>query len=133
MNRIDQIAQEPRVQAALASFEAQRDVLLESIIAIQQIPSPTFHEKKRAANIEARFSDLGLQDVEQDSLHNVYGRLPGSEPAAATPVIVSAHSDTVFPQDTDLTVTQDGRFFSGPGIPEYAIPLIHGQRKLAVR
>ncbi len=116
MSRINQIAQEPRVQTALASFEAKRNVLLESIIAIQQIPSPTFHEKERAASIETRFLNLGLQDVEQDSLHNVYGRLPGRDPTCAIPVVISAHSDTVFPYETDLTVTQDGRFFYGPGI-----------------
>jgi acetylornithine deacetylase/succinyl-diaminopimelate desuccinylase-like protein len=120
MNRISQIAQEPHVQIALASFAENRDVLLELIIAIQQIPAPTFYEEERAASIEARFLDLGLQDVGQDSLHNVCGRLPGSDPSSVTPVVISAHSDTVFPFETDLTVTQDGRFLSGPGIGDNA-------------
>ncbi|NCF65637.1 MAG: M20/M25/M40 family metallo-hydrolase [Chloroflexi bacterium] len=120
MNRIGQIAQDPNVQTALASFAENKDDLLEMIVAIQQIPSPTFEEKERAAFIEARFLDLCLQDVEQDSLHNVYGRLPGRDPTSAMPVIISAHSDTVFPSDTDLTVTQDGRYFYGPGIGDNA-------------
>ncbi|NJN53485.1 MAG: M20/M25/M40 family metallo-hydrolase [Anaerolineae bacterium] len=53
----------------------------------------------------------------QDELHNVYGRLPATNPTHA-PVIISAHSDTVFPLETDLTVRRDGRFVYGPGIAD---------------
>jgi acetylornithine deacetylase/succinyl-diaminopimelate desuccinylase-like protein len=52
--------------------------------------------------------------VQQDPLGNVYGRLPGQ--ATTPPVVVSAHLDTVFAQDTDLTVRRADGLVHGPGI-----------------
>ena len=70
--------------------------LLDLACAIQQIPAPTFHERARAEFIRDQFAALGLSDVEIDDLGNVYGRRPGG---AARPVLVTAHTDTVFPAD----------------------------------
>ena len=55
------------------------EALLSDAIAIQQIPAPTFYESQRAAYVARRFETLGLRDVAQDALHNVYGRLPGAD------------------------------------------------------
>lgn len=119
MNRIQQIGDDRRVQAAIAQFSKRLANHVDLIIEVQQIPAPTFAEQQRAAFIEERFRLLGLRDVERDELHNVYGRIRGSA-AGAAPVIVSAHSDTVFPADTDLTVKRNGRFIYGPGIGDNA-------------
>ena len=120
MNRINKIAQDRRVQKALADFDGRIPQITDLTIAIQQIPAPTFHEAERAAFIQAQFEALGLQDVSQDELHNVYGRYPASpHPLTLSlphPVIISAHSDTVFPAGTDLTVRRNGRTIHGPGI-----------------
>ncbi|MEJ2749930.1 MAG: M20/M25/M40 family metallo-hydrolase, partial [Anaerolineae bacterium] len=75
-----------------------------------------FAEAERAAFIESQFQAIGLHDVQQDELHNVYGRYPARQSSAHPPVIVSAHSDTVFPAETDLTIQCDGTIISGPGI-----------------
>ncbi len=96
MNRIEKVARDPRVKSALDQFEQELNTHLDTILAVQQIPAPTFEEAQRAEAIEARFQALGLLDVAQDALHNVYGRIAGRDPSAV-PVIVSAHSDTVFP------------------------------------
>ncbi len=85
-------------------------------MAVQQIPAPTFAEEKRASFIESRFQQLGLRDVWRDSLHNVYGRFPGANSGAHRPVIISAHSDTVFPAGTNLELRRDKRFLYGPGV-----------------
>ncbi len=114
---IERIAGDTAVQAALAGFRDGLDEIVESVIAVQQIPAPTFAEAERAAYIHSQFTALGLQDVSQDELHNVYGRLPGTDPVAR-PVILSAHSDTVFPPETDLTVKRNGCFVYGPGIAD---------------
>ncbi|MEZ4589671.1 MAG: M20/M25/M40 family metallo-hydrolase [Chloroflexota bacterium] len=113
---IETVAQNGRVQAALAQFSDQVADIVAQAVAIQQIPAPTFAEADRAAYLEQRFAQLGLQDVSQDELHNVYGRFPGSQPQTHAPVVISAHSDTVFPAETDLTVRQEGRLTYGPGI-----------------
>ncbi len=116
MRQIDQLAEDAAVRQALAGFRDDLDNILEAIVAVQQIPAPTFEEARRAAYIEQQFLSLGLSDVYQDELHNVYGRVPGTVPGLVAPVIVSAHSDTVFAAQTDLSVSWDGPYLCGPGI-----------------
>lgn len=120
MNKIDRIASHLQMRRALESFYVRSDEFIDWIIAIQQIPAPTFQEARRAGYIETRFAELGLQDVRQDSLHNVYGRYPGTHPGAHKPVVISAHSDTVFPAETDLRVRRDSQRVYGPGIGDNA-------------
>lgn len=121
MNRIEQIAQHSDVQAALRGFEKRQARAIDLIINIQQIPAPTFDEAARAAFVEKQMRALGLVDVRQDALNNVYGRFPGSgNRGKAPPVIVTAHSDTVFPAGTDLRVRHNGRYIYGPGIGDNA-------------
>lgn len=116
MISIETVAQNGRVQAALAHFSATVPHLVDQSIVIQQIPAPTFAEAARAAYLEGRFGEVGLVDVQRDGLNNVYGRFPGSDSLNKAPVIISAHSDTVFPAGTDLTVRRDGHLIHGPGI-----------------
>lgn len=120
MNKVHQIAQRHRVQEALARFRGQLDEVVNLMVAIQQIPAPTFDESQRAQFVERQFREQGLHDVQQDELHNVYGRLPGRSPNAL-PVVVSAHSDTVFGPETDLTVSRNGQRIYGPGIADNSL------------
>jgi len=115
MKKIETIASASSVQSMTRYMDAHVSSLIEQIIDIQQIPAPTFDEAKRAAFIQQRFEEVGLNDVAQDELHNVYGRIPSKTPTLP-PVIVSAHSDTVFPKETDLTVKQVQQYIYGPGI-----------------
>jgi acetylornithine deacetylase/succinyl-diaminopimelate desuccinylase-like protein len=54
-----------------------------------------------------------------DAVHNVYSCLPGRSGASA--VLLSAHTDTVFAADTDLTVRRDGQRVYGPGLSDNSI------------
>lgn len=114
MTNLNAIAQKPNVRAALDSFN-DIEATLEQIIAIQQIPAPTFDEEQRARYIEGCFQSIGLTEVSRDPLNNVYGRSPGSE-AGRPPLVISAHLDTVFPKETDLAVRRDRTLVYGPGI-----------------
>ncbi|MCI0396983.1 MAG: M20/M25/M40 family metallo-hydrolase [Chloroflexi bacterium] len=119
MNRVQKIAQHAQVQAALAAFKEEVAPALDLAIRIQQIPAPTFAEARRADFVEARFVSLGLSDVYQDALHNVYARFPGA--GAGPPVVLTAHSDTVFPAETDLSIRRaDGRVY-GPGLADNSL------------
>ncbi|MBK8984590.1 MAG: M20/M25/M40 family metallo-hydrolase [Chloroflexi bacterium] len=118
MKQIEQLALDARVQGAMSSFRANLAENINLIKTIQQIPAPTFAEAQRAAFVANRMAALGLRDIEQDELHNVYGRFPGQHPH--NPLIISAHLDTVFPPETDLTLRENGRFLSGPGIGDNA-------------
>ncbi|MCU0476926.1 MAG: M20/M25/M40 family metallo-hydrolase [Anaerolineae bacterium] len=82
---------------------------------IQQIPAPTFMEQRRAEYVRSRFVEMGLQEVSDDALYNVYGRLPGRYPALPALMVV-AHTDTVFGPETDLSLRRVGDSLHGAGI-----------------
>lgn len=93
--------------------------VLEMAVAIQQIPSPTFAEGRRAQFVQEQLAAAGVTDVRQDDLGNVYGRLPGA--GSAPPLVTAAHTDTVFPDDTPLAVRRmEGRIY-GPGIGDNSL------------
>ena len=105
------------VAAAAAALSQERDRVAALCVAVQQIAAPTDHEEERAAWVRARFDALGLSDVHVDAHRNVHARVPGRD-ATAPALLVSAHTDTVFPAHTDLSVRHDAaeeRIY-GPGI-----------------
>lgn len=93
--------------------------VLDLAVAIQQIPAPTFEEAQRAAFIWDRFTSEGLSDVSIDEVGNVYARLPGQN--SGRPLVVSAHTDTVFPASVDLHVVRDSETIAGPGIGDNSL------------
>lgn len=87
--------------------------------AVQQIAAPTFAEQARAEYVAGMFRELGLQEVETDDVANVYGRLPGAQPGPG--LMLSAHTDTVFPAETDLSLRSRGRLIYGPGLGDNSV------------
>jgi acetylornithine deacetylase/succinyl-diaminopimelate desuccinylase-like protein len=125
MSVIKRLAKNKAVQVALAKCQRRVGPTLDLAIAVQQIPSPTFSEAERAAFVERRFRDLALANVSQDAMHNVFARLPGRK--RESPVVISAHTDTVFGHEVDLTVRYgNGQkltpgIISGPGLADNAL------------
>jgi tripeptide aminopeptidase len=109
--------------AARATFEdlsatrawlASRDHdLLQLQVAVAGIPAPTGGEQRRAAWVAERLTETGLQPSIDDA-GNVVARLDCG--ARQPPVVVCAHLDTVFPEDTTLEFRHDGNRVTGPGI-----------------
>ena len=95
------------------------DKILDFAVQIQQIPAPTFEESQRAVFIRDRFGAENLKDIEVDSLGNVYGCWSTEE--SARPLVVTAHSDTVFPIETDLEITRYPGKIHGPGIGDNSL------------
>jgi tripeptide aminopeptidase len=93
--------------------------LLDLTLQIQQIPSPTFDETARGKFIFEMFSHEALLDVQTDSVGNVFARLPGS--GSGSPVVVSAHLDTVFPAETELAIRRENGRIYGPGIGDNSL------------
>ncbi len=108
----------PTVRAALADLADYRPTLA-TAIEIQQVPAPTFAERPRSVLVSQRMQALGLHDVEIDELGNVYGRRPGIAERPA--LLISAHLDTVFPADTDLSIRYEGERVYGPGIGDNSV------------
>jgi acetylornithine deacetylase/succinyl-diaminopimelate desuccinylase-like protein len=94
--------------------------LIEWSIAIQQIPAPTGDEARRAAWVADALRRFGYT-VETDALHNVYACAKGTTRAPA--LVVSAHTDTVFPAGTDLAIRRDARHrrIFGPGLGDNSL------------
>jgi len=93
--------------------------ILDLAIQFQQIPSPTFKEAQRATVIHDLFLEETLDNVEIDTIGNVYGRFPGG--GTKRPLVVTAHSDTVFPTGTNLAVTREHKVIHGPGIGDNSL------------
>jgi acetylornithine deacetylase/succinyl-diaminopimelate desuccinylase-like protein len=93
--------------------------LLDLTIQIQQIPAPSFAEARRAQFVRGVFEAEGLHDISMDAVENVYARLPGE--GTGKPLIVSAHLDTIFPIETDLSVVRKKGRICGPGIGDNSL------------
>lgn len=96
------------------SLPSLADWVVEEAIRVQQIPAPTFDEAERATYVSKQFHNFNLNDVMIDDVFNVYGRLAGK--SSNTAILILAHTDTVFPADTDLTIKRKGNSISGPGL-----------------
>lgn len=105
--------------------------IIDLAVQIQQIPAPTFHESKRAEFVRELFEREGLKEVAIDKVGNVCGLLSnvanptnGSQPVEQSnikPLVVSAHLDTVFPFEMDLSVRRETGLLYGIGIGDNSI------------
>ena len=87
-------------------FDEEADLLR----ALARIPSPTFHEDKRAAFVAAWLRDAGAERVEIDEAKNVICWL--SETPGAPLELFSAHTDVVFDDTSELPLREeDGRLY----------------------
>ncbi len=126
MPAVSTFASHPRVRAVLDWLVAHTDEVVADAVTICEIPAPTFHEAERAAWVADQFRRLGLSDVEVDGIGNVYGRRPGAGPQAGRrdgegPLMIAAHTDTVFPAGTPIQVRRlSGRLY-GLGLVDNSI------------
>jgi tripeptide aminopeptidase len=97
--------------------------IIERAIEIQQIPAPTFEEKKRGEFVRSLFVQEQLQDVSMDEVGNVYGRwtIDNQRSQNGKPLVVSAHLDTVFPSNTNLEVKREDDKIFGPGLGDNSL------------
>ncbi len=112
---IDGLPHGEAIRAAAAAYAGKLGRLIDLCVAVQQVPAPTGAESERAVWVEERMRVIGLADVERDELNNVYGRVPGLQARPA--LLISAHTDTVFPRETDLRLRRlSNGLLCGPGI-----------------
>lgn len=114
---VTRLAEMRAVHDGFAWFRAHSRELEDIQIEVTAIPSPPWGEAARAQWLRGRFEALGLSQVQQDELGNVFGMLPGSDPDA-TLIALSAHLDTVFPAGTPIEVVRENGKLYGPGISD---------------
>ena len=102
---------------AFAWFRAHARELEDRQLEVTAIAAPPWGEMARGNWLKERFQQLGLTEIQQDELGNVFGIRPGTEPLAPY-FALSAHLDTVFPADTAISVTREAGKLYGPGISD---------------
>lgn len=112
--RAQQLVASAPFKAAVAHFDRDFERFVEELVTLTQIPAPPFKEQVRAEAYAKLLRAVGLEDVQTDAEGNVMGLWRGRarEPLLA----VAAHLDTVFPEETDVTVKRSGTRLIAPGV-----------------
>ncbi|REL38845.1 cyanophycinase [Rhodohalobacter sp. SW132] len=110
------LADKEIVQQAFRFIKEYDDQTVANQIHITEIPAPPFSEERRAARYAEMMREFGLTDVTIDEEGNALGRRPGR--SGDRTIVFSAHLDTVFPEETDVTVTVRNDTLFAPGISD---------------
>ena len=111
---VSSLIDDARVRAALEAAKASEPQTIEDQIRFCEVPAPPFKEGARGELLRQTFARLGLRRVRVDRVGNVLGERPGDAPRPR--VVIAAHLDTVFPEETDVKVTRRRGTLLGPGI-----------------
>jgi acetylornithine deacetylase/succinyl-diaminopimelate desuccinylase-like protein len=112
-----QLAEMRPIHEAFAWFRSHAHELEELQLEVTAIPAPPWGEAARCGWLRGKFEELGLLQIQQDELGNVFGVRPGLEPDSPF-IAISAHLDTVFPAGTRVAVAREGGKLYGPGISD---------------
>ena len=104
------------VRRAFQYFVSHAEEINEKHIRICSIPAAPFNESERAEYLKEKFQSLGLHDARIDEEGNCVALRKGKslEPL----IVVSAHLDTVFPNETAFTVQRFQEKLFAPGIAD---------------
>jgi tripeptide aminopeptidase len=105
----------PKVVKTLDDIKADDARALEEQKRITEIPAPPFKEKVRAEYYLKRMQELGFKDASIDAEGNVIALRRGTG-GGRPKLVVSAHLDTVFPEEVDVTVKEKDGVINAPGI-----------------
>ena len=111
-----------QVAVALRFFDDNAEAITDQHIEICSIPASPFTEQERAEYLRNKFEELGLSETTLDEEGNCLGLLEGQSRSPL--LVVSAHLDTVFPQDTDFTVKRVKDRLLCPGISDDGCGLV---------
>lgn len=81
-------------------IEANKQPMLNDWLEVVAIPGKSREEQARGEWVKEKFTEAGMEDVKVDEIGNVIGFMKGN-PGTET-VVIAAHMDSVFPNDTPL-------------------------------
>jgi tripeptide aminopeptidase len=108
------LLEKPEVKKALQSVDDRKSEIIDEWIRIVEMPAPSGKEQARAKYIRAEMEKLGLSEIRTDDIFNVSGVRKGT--GGGPTVVFAAHTDTVFPEGTDLKVKREGDILRAPGV-----------------
>jgi acetylornithine deacetylase/succinyl-diaminopimelate desuccinylase-like protein len=108
---------DPAVNRACAiAVESDAETVADQV-ALAEIPAPSFQETLRGARMAELLAAAGCEAPATDAVGNVMARMG---PADGRPLVLSAHLDTVFPAEIDVSVSRRDDRLEGPGISDDA-------------
>lgn len=113
-NSLTALINDPTVKQALTYLIDYNAKYIKQQILLAETASPPFNEGKRRKLFVKLLNDAGINDLTVDSEGNVYGyyQYEANRPT----LFLAAHLDSVFPIETDVSVTyKDGKYY-GAGI-----------------
>jgi acetylornithine deacetylase/succinyl-diaminopimelate desuccinylase-like protein len=114
IKEIEKLGKHESVKDAFKIIEEIDDQTIKDLIALTEIPAPPFQETERAIEFKALLEKAGAEKVWIDEVGNVIAIKKGTEGKKI--VVLDAHLDTVFPEETDVVVQQRGDTLYAPGI-----------------
>lgn len=115
-NKIQIILNDQKIKQALDQAKEEQEQRISDQIKLTEVPSPPFHEDARAKVFAQMLAETGIEQVHQDEIGNVIGRLKGTGKGPV--LVIGAHLDTVFPEGTNVKVHQEGSKYFAPGISD---------------
>ncbi len=113
---VGDLSRRPAVREAFRAIEALEPRTQEDLITLTQIAAPPFQEEARARAFAEWLAEAGADSVFLDAEGNVVAIRRGRGLGARRTVALGGHLDTVFPEETDVTVRQRGDTLFAPGI-----------------
>ena len=110
------LAAHPAVQRAMEVVEARDAVTMSDLRELTQIPAPPFMETARGVRFREMLEEAGVDSTWVDDEGNVIGLRRGS--GRGDVIAITGHLDTVFPEETDLTIHERGDTLYAPGIAD---------------
>ena len=111
---MDELLKCKEIQEALKLLQKDDERTLQEHLEMCQIPAPSYEEEEKAEYVRAKMVEAGLSEVHIDVVGNVLGTWKGT--GNGPRIMAAAHTDTVFPRETDLTLKKEGNRYSCPGI-----------------
>ena len=124
-------AQGEAEERALEYVDEHQEEILAQWQELVQIPGPSGQEEARARWVQQEMKEIGLDGVHIDGKGNVIGVLPGSDHGPN--IVFSAHMDTVFPMDTELSISVKDGWLHVPGAADdtaAVVAMLHGARAI---
>ena len=101
----------------LLEIENSQEKLLNLLIQIAKIPSPTGFEKAKIQFIKDKLNKLGLKEVSIDAVGNCIAKLPPQNKSKhSKTILIVAHADTACDPGKVVQIRLDEKYIYGHGI-----------------
>jgi len=108
------IMQRADIKNAMQHLEQQFPKQVEEWIALTEMPGKSGQETVRGAFVKSVFEKEGLTNIRVDSIGNVTGVRKGT--GGGPTIVIAAHMDVVFPNETPKKVRRSGDTLYAPGV-----------------